>query len=438
MNTEILKDIENYYNEICKDYGVSCRLFGINRYTYLDEKDYFLVFGGNGVPEELNVKDLYMRQERTNIIFYTDYFIVRLDEDSDKLSIVGAAVSYCKTIEFLKKIYSEHGVQLPEKIRGDEIHGLKEYNNGRVNTMLSIDARADFQDGLTKFFKQERSRRKLMKKWSGFFRSDKFDRNSSRFKMLFDFLKRSRQIATIELLQETNSELNAVSICEHEYRKFKEKIKDLHPEIMYAISKKEVQNEGFDIKRNKNKPVHKIKRGPFGKCITYEAYCEEREKRFANEGYDAIIDLNPSYYVTRTLTFKKVDEPIIAGILNSISFAYAKSDSLKTVSIPGLDIVSFIDVPVSDMMNFVSLAKANKVAFYMDFYGKFGKPNFEKIRIVYSSSKENIMEGIVSRMINEKFDLSHIRTSIDNNPNSLKNNHPVHPEISNKTKNIQL
>jgi len=439
-------NLESYYNGVCKSYGVSCKVLTKNKYAFSNKQEHYLVFGVNGVPEELDVKDIYIRNERTNILFYPDYFVVKLDENTDKLSVVEAAVSYCKTVEFLKKIYAEHGLPLPSKIRGDEIHGLKEYNSGRNNPALSIDARADFERGIKKFFKQEKTRSKFLRKWRDFLRTDKFDRKASQLKMIVDFLKRDNQVTSLDLLHETNTDLNTTIINEHEFQRFKEEIKKLYPEVLYTVSDIEVQNEGFDVKRNKNKPIHKMKSGPFGKLVTYQAFCDECEKKFATEGYEAIKDLNPAYYETRKLTYKEIDEPFIASVLNSIRFSYAKSDSLQTVSIPGINVVSYIDVPVNDMMNFVSLAKANKVPFYLDHFGKFGTPNLEKIRVVYSSSKDNIMDGIVSRMINEKFELSHIPTSLDSKTPSLDKtiNQARHlqlntpPDFSNDNKNIEL
>lgn len=442
MNEEIMisekNKLEAYYNEVCKDYGVSCKVLSQNKYAFSDVKEQYLVFGVNGVPDDLDVKDIYIRNERSNALFYPDYFVVKLDEDSSLLELVEAAVSYCKTVEFLKKLYSEHNLPLPEKIRGDEIGGLKEFNSGRKNSALHPDARAKFEKGLKKFFKQEKSKSKYLQNWRNFSRTDKFDRKASRLKMFFDFSKRNSQITTLELLHETNDDLKTTVINEHEFVKLKEDMKRLYPDVLYAVSEPEVQNEGFDVKRNKNKPIHKIKSGPFGKLVTYEAFCEEREKKFATEGYDAIKELNPAYYVTRQLTYKEIDEPFVASILNTIRFAYAKSDSLQTVKIPDVDVVSFIDVPVEDMMNFVSLAKANKVPFYLDCFGKFGKANFETVRVVYSPAKDEMMKSIVSRMIDEKFKMSHISTSIDNLPSLDKKIDQAHHMQLNASVNKRL
>lgn len=430
-------ELEAYCNQVCKDYGVSCRVFLKSKYVFSDIKEQYLVFGINGVPEHLNVKDIYIRNERSNVLFYPDYHVVKLDENISVLGLVEAAVSYCKTVEFLKRLYAEHGLPLPKKIRGDEIGGLKEYNSARNNKSLSPEARAIANKGIKKFFKQEKTRNKYLQNWRDFSRTDKFDRKASRLKMFFDFSKRNSQITTLELLHETNDDLKTTIINEHEFLKFKEDMKRLYPDVLYAVSELEVQNEGFDKKAHKNRPIHKIKSGPFGKLVTYQAYCEERERRFAAEGYASISELNPVYYETRQLTYKEIDEPYVASILNSIRFKYAKSDCLQTVKIPDVDMISYIDVPVDDMMNFVSLAKANNVPFYLDCFGKFGMANFETVRVVYSPFKDEVMKSIVSRMIDEKFKLSHIATSIDNQATSLDKqiNQANHLQLNKALKN---
>lgn len=429
--------LESYCNEECKSYGVTCKVFDVSKYVFSEKKEQYMVFGIDGLPDELAIKDIYVRNERSNVLFYPDYLVVKLDENVSPLGLVEAAVSYCRTAKFLKDLYSEYGLPLPEKIRGDEIGGLKEYNSVRKNKALSPKARAIAQKGIKRFFKQEKSRNKYLKKWRDFIRTDKFDRKASRLKMFRDFTKRTSQITTLEVLHETNDDLKTTVINEHEFLKFKEDIARLYPDVLYAVSEVEVQNEGLDKKANGDLPVSKIKAGPFGKLVTYRAYCEEREKRFANEGYEAIKDLNPVYYETRQLIYKEIDEPFVASILNSIRFAYAKSDSLQEVKTPDIDIVSFIDVPVEDMMNFVSLTKANKVPFYLDCFGKFGKANFETVRVVYNPIKDETMKGIVSRMIDEKFKLSHITTSIDAQSVPLEKqiNQAQHLQLNSASKN---
>ena len=433
MNDEIVlakkSELELYYNDVCQDYGVSCKIISKNKYPFSKTKENFLVLGVNGVPADLNVKDIFIRNERTNALFYTDYFVVKIDDEASNLEVVQDAVSYCKTVEFLKKLFNEFQAPLPKVLRGSEIGALKEYNSGRNNKALSPEGRSDFHQGLKKYFKKEKSRNKFVQKWRAFVRSDKYDRKASQLKMFVDFLNRDKQFTTVDLLHETNDDLKTALINEHEYVRFKEIMQKNHPEILYHVSDIEVHNTGFDVKRNKKKPIQKIKSGPFGKLVTYEAFCKELESRFASEGYEAIKDLNPSYYETRQLTYKEIDEPYIASVLNSIRFDYAKSDSLETVRVPGIDIVSYLDVPVLDMMNFVSLAKANDVPFYLDFSGKFGTPNLEKVRVVYGAGDDDMMNGIVSRMINEKFELSHINTSLKAPPLDKKINQARHVSI---------
>lgn len=410
--------LEAYFNRVCNSYDVTCKVVTKNKYAFSDDKERYLVFGARDVPDDLNVKEVYIRNARSNTLFYTDYFVVKLDVNASMLGTVEAAVSFCKTVEFLKNLYDEFKAPLPYKIRGDEIGALKEYNQGRNNLALPHEARARFEKGLRKFFKQERTRSKFLKKWRDFYRSDKLDRKASMWKMIQDFRKRDEQITDLKLLHETNDDLKTTVINEHEFTRFREDMKRLYPDVLYSVSELEVQNEGLD-RRDKNRSVENVQCGPFGKLVTYEAYCAEREKRFATEGYEAIKELNPAYYETRQLTYKEIDEPYVASVLNSIRFAYAKSDGLHTVNAPGVDLVSFVDVPVSDMMNFVSLAKANKVPFYLDCFGKFGKPNFETIRVVYSPLKDEMMNQIVRRMVVEKVQFSHIKTGLDNHAPTL-------------------
>ena len=423
MNNEIVpinfENLETNYNRVCKPYGVSCKVVSKSKYVFSKEKDNYLVFSTKDIPMDLNVKDVYIRNERSNWLFYTDYFVVKLDENSSPLGLVEAAVSYCKTVEFLKKLFSEFKTPLPTVIREDEIGALKEYNRGRNNTSIPASARSKYNKGLKKFFKQERTRSKFLQKWRAFSRTDKYDRKASFWKMLRDFRKRKSQITEHRLLHETNDDLKTALINEHEFDKFKVDMQRLFPDVLYGVSEREVQNEGFDLKRNKRKPIDKIDSGPFGKLVTYAAYCEEREKKFATMGFDAISNLNPAYYETRQLTYKEIDEPFIASVLNTIRFAYAKSDNLHDVRNPELDIVSFVDVPVGDMMNFVSLTKSNHVPFYLDCFGKFGRANLETIRVVYNPADNVMMKSIVHRMIDEKFTLSHINTTLDSSSVSL-------------------
>ena len=410
--------LEAAYNEKCRSFGVSCKILAKSKYAFSDEQEKYIVFGVHGVPDDLNVKDIYIRNERSNSLFYTDYFVVKLDENTSFLSVVDSAVSYCKTVKFLKDLFAEHNAPLPLKIRGDEIGGLKEFNSGRNNEALAPEARAKFDRGLKKWFRQEKTRNKYLQKWRAFSRTDKFDRKATPWKMFHDFRKRNSQITELELLHETNDDLKTTVINEHEFVKFQEVMKRLYPDVLYAVSDVEVQNEGLSLS-DKNKPVQKIKPGAFGRLVSFQAYCEEVEAKFATEGYEAIKELQPVYFETRQLTYKEIDEPYVASVLNSIRFAYAKSDSLKDVDRHNLDMVSFIDVPVGDMMNFVSLAKANCVRFHLDYFGKFGKPNFETLRVIYSPEKDEMMKSIVKRMVSEKFQFSHIRTTLDQQGPSL-------------------
>lgn len=411
--------LESYCNQVCKDYGVACKVFTKNKYVFSDVKEKYLVLGVNGVPEHLRIKDIHVRNERTNQLFYPDYYVIKLDDDVSPLGLVEDAVKFCKTAEFLKKLYAEFGLPLPAKIRGDEIGTLKDYNSARNNPKASAKQRKTAQKALKRFFKREKTKSKFLKKWIDFSRTDLYNRKLEPWRNLRLFFQKNSQMTTVEQLHDTNDDLKTTIINEHEYVQFQKDMARLFPDVLYSASEIEVNNEGFDVRADKDKPISQIERGPFGKLVTYEAYCKEREKRFATEGYDAINDLNPAYYETRQLTYKEIDEPFVASVLNTIRFSFAKSDCLQAVKIPDIEMFSTIDVPVEDMMNFVSLAKANNVLFYLDCFGKFGKANLETLKIVYNPLQDDMMKSIVARMIDEKFKLSHIATSLDAQTMSL-------------------
>lgn len=409
-----LTHLQKVASEYCKQFNAFCKLFTIKRYHLTDEKEYYFVVSLRQIPEDLSVKQLYVRNNRSTVLFYTDYYIIKLSRDADILTLLNYAHSYCKTADFLKNIFKEFNTPLPKVICGDEITGLKEYNAGRINLNLPPEARATYEKALIKYFKQERTKSKYAQKWRAFSRTDKFDRKASTLKMFWDFYHRNSSIVSLNLLMENNDHLFTTTINEHEYKRFKKEIKLLDPNILYSISKIEVENGGF-IKMNKNKPIRKFKNGPFGRLVTYEAYCEAMEKKFVSEGYDALMDLNPAYYETRQLTYRAIDEPFVAQVLNRIRFAYAKSASLNKVQLPGTDLVCFIDMPTDNMMNFVSLAIANNVPYHIDFIGRFSCPNFEKLCIAYNPMDHNMMRGILDRMVTEKYEFDKIETSLTNN-----------------------
>lgn len=402
------RKLEVQFRPVCNTYGVRCKAITQSTGIYSSEKEQYLVLSLDSIPDDINARELYIRQERSNALLYTDYFVIRIDDDAYRLGLIDQIINYCQAIEFLQKLYAEYHTPLPQIIGGDEIHGLKDYYLNKGNRLLRPEDRADYAEGLKKFFEQERSKSKYRKKWIDFSRSDKFDRHAGTFKMIGDFFKRKSQITTINVLQDSCDTLKSAIINEHEFEKFKKELQRLHPEVLYAVTDVEVQNEGFDVRHNKRKPVSKIQPGPYGKLVTYRAYCEEREKGFATEGFKAIEGLTPAYYESRTLTFKHIDESIIASVLNPIRFAYTKSDSLSTIAQSEQEKLPYEDIPLNDVMYFVASAKALGIPFHFDFDGKFGPAKLDRLRAVYRPRDKDQVEALLHRMANEKSQSSHI------------------------------
>lgn len=411
VDVKRIEDLKQYVADLCSSYRVNCRIFSRRKTYGMPELEYYIVFSIHSISDDLKFKQLYIRNQRSEWLFYTDYHIVKFTEHDDFLSLLNSAHSYCKTVDFLRNIFKEYKTPLPKVIHGTEITGLKEYNLGKLNGNLPENARATYDRGLEKFFKQERTRSKYLQKWRAFSRTDKYDRKASTVKMFWDFYHRDEQFVSLDLLRESNSHLKTIVINEHEFKKFKKELPQRDSGVLCSVTKVEIENGGF-AKRNRRKPVGKMKSGPFGRLVTYEDYCKVVEQKFVSEGYDAIMDLAPTLYETRQLTYKEIDEPIIASILNAIRFAYAKSSILNKVVLPGTDLVYIIDIPVDLMMNFVSLATANKIEYHIDFIGRFSTPNFEKLCIAYNPMHYDMMCSISERLIEEKFEYDKISTNL--------------------------
>ena len=423
MNNEIMtaeyRQLEDYYNNACSPYEVNCKILSEQKNSFSNQNEQYLVLSIYDTFNNISAKELFVRNERSEELFYTDYFVIKLNDDIGLLEMVDDATAYCKTVKFLKDLYNEFDANLPLRIRGDEIGGLKDFNSGRKNQSLSPKVRKKYQKGLKKFFRQEKTKSKYHQKWRTFMRSDKYDKTASFFEMFKQFHNRQTQVVDISLLQRTHSDLNTTLINEHEFVKFKELLQHLYPDVIYSVSNITEKNEGFDLKYL-NRPIDEIPETAYGKCVSYEMYCNEVLRRFASDGYSAVQNLHPSYYETRQLTYREIDEPFIAHALNSVRFAYAKSATLESVKNTHADLVSYVDVPVSDMMNFVSLIRANGIPVHFDFEGRFNVANFEIVRAIYNPENDAKMHDILKRMVVEKMEMSHISTSIDKKSPSLE------------------
>ena len=131
-----------------------------------------------------------------------------------------------------------------------------------------------------------------------------------------------------------------------------------------------------------------------------------RKDRFAEEGFAALADLRPAYWEFRDVYYKAADEDLVAGVYNRIALSYAKCNPLMDLKERGE--LRLTKIPASDFMNFVSLAKANKLRFYIDNDGDFALPSLDHINVIYNAHQEEKLQGITERMVHDKVEYSHM------------------------------
>jgi len=56
----------------------------------------------------------------------------------------------------------------------------------------------------------------------------------------------------------------------------------------------------------------------------------------------------------------------------------------------------------------VSLAKTNKLRFYIDHFGDFAVPSLDNIHVIYSQHQSEKLYGVLTRMLSDKIEFSHV------------------------------
>lgn len=397
--------------KICSEYG----LFG-NFFYYtpspIEESDrnrvYFIAgidpaLGGDVLPQGYFPEDLLRRQERCKKLFYPHTFVMDFTEENSRKFATEQLVDYCKKTEFLQNLYSLYGLEVPEKLRISEVHQLSEFYDILHSPHADYSVRKKCRKDLDWFFRREKAGG-LRKAWLDYFRSEKFPDDSGPIGRIGGFLTRQKQQTSIDQLMDSHEKLHKLCMQEHEYQYFVKYIRNLYPEVTYSSGAKEVINNGTGNPKH-TEPL-------LGKRISGEEYAALKRDRFAAEGWEGIANCKEAYFEFRDVYYKACDEPLIASVYNSITLAYAKCSPLEELTrLASQSPLCLADVSIGDFMNFVSLAKANHLRFYIDNTGQFAIPSLDKVRVIYNAHQKDLLESILNRMIEDKVSYSHLSTS---------------------------
>ena len=389
---------------ICSEYGMSGSIFYHNP-CILPESNrnrIYIVAGtdsalqGAELPRNLDPVSVIRRAERNNKLFYPKLWAFDLSANNNQMKATEELVEYLKKAEFLQMLYSQYGMELPEKIRVSEVSQLIDFYE--TSTCFKFDQRTrdKAKKDLDWFFRREKSTG-FRRRWLDYFRSEHFPDDKGAVAKILGYFRKDKQKTSIRQLMEVNEDVHKLQMQEHEYKLFTRFLRSVYPDIVYAASEKEIVNHGGV---GNPKETHEA----LGRRITGEEYAVIRKERFAEEGWSALEDLKMAYWEFRDVYFKACDEPLVAAAYNSITLQYAKCDALSDLHEP----LHMIDVPVTDFMNFVSLAKANCLRFYIDNVGDYAVPSLENVHVLYSEHQTDKLRGILERMMDDKVEFSHV------------------------------
>lgn len=389
---------------ICAEYGLygSVIYHAPSSIPESDRNRIYIIAGnnpdldGDSAPKWVYPEDIIRRSERNSKLFYPGIWAFDLSANGNEMKATEELVEYLKKAEFVRAIYAEHGMDPPEKIRLSEVNQLIDSREMRDNVLLDKRTREKCRKDLEWFFRRERSKG-LRRKWLDYFRSEKFPDDRGPISKLVGYLRRNKQRTNIRQLMEVNEEIHKLQMQEHEYKLFSKFLSKIYPDVIYATSEKDIVNHGGVGNPKETQEA-------IGRRVTGEEFAVIRKDHFAEEGWQALEGLKPAYWEFRDVYYKSCDEPLVAAAYNSITLQYAKCDALGDL----MDPVKMIDVPVTDFMNFVSLAKTNKLRFYIDNAGDFAVPSLETVHVIYSEHQSEKLQGILNRMMNDKVEFSHV------------------------------
>lgn len=346
--------------------------------------------------------DKLLRQlERNEDLFYPGFYVYDLSQAKDPIQPLQDLVAYCKKAEVLYKLYGDYGLTPPERLRCSEVNQLIHYTEALYNNLSGKAVQKKARKDLDWFFKREKSKG-LRKKWLEYFRSSRFPIDKGPIARITGFFQRGSNRLSVKQMMDGSNEMRKIEMQEFEFKLFEKFIKDCYPDVHYSVGEKTIVDHG--LSRRPNNEFEEIFRR-----VTAEEYAVIRKEKFATEGWEALAGLTPAYWEIRDVYYKAADEPLVAAAYNSIVLQYAKCNDLSSLQSRGE--LCLQKVPASDFMNFVSLAKANNLRFYIDNLGDFAVPSFETINVLYNKRQEETLLDIVTRMIEDNAEYSHVLSS---------------------------
>lgn len=388
----ICKQYDLYGNLLCyspsREAGTLCARFYIVAGLSKELED-------DTPPKWLRPEEIVRNLQENEKLFHTNIWAYDMTGESNDVQAIECLVDYLAKTEFIRLIYSQYNTPLPKVLRHSEITQLYDFWKWSMNVDMHGKALKKAQDDLVWFFKREKSKG-FRKHWLDYFRSEKFPDDGGPFAKIRGYLNRNSQILPIGRLFDVNSNVKKLEMQEHEYKLFVKRLKMFYPFVTFAAGKVAVVDHGGIGNQAETYSV-------LGKRVTAEEYARIRKELFASEGWSALADLKPTRWEFRDVYYKACDEPLIFAAYYSVTLDYAKCNSLSDM----LGERSMTYVPSMDFMNFVTLAKANGVKFYIDTLCEYAPASPDFIPVLYCTHQLEKLYGIFTRLTTDKITASH-------------------------------
>lgn len=403
----VLEDNSKEIREICSRYGLYGGVFYYKPSPFEDSdlNKFYIVAGSDPrlcnrqLPESINPAEIIRRNKRNKGIFYPDIWAMELNRDnSDLFLIMQGLMEFCKGAEAVQLLYEQYDTPVPKKLRLNELNMLISINDKLHDPYLSEGTRAQYQKDLKTFFQKEKNNGKQASEWLDYYRSERFPSDGGMVSKGLGFFKRNEQTVDLNTLTRMNGNIKMLEMQDHEYQVFKAFMQGCYPYVTYAVD--DVAIVDHKLRNFPNDPPGTPK------YITSEEFDAIKEQQFAKRSFEALSDFQVTQWKFRNVHYKAVDEPIIAAVMNDIRTRYAKCNLLSDVKKGGGDL-RHIAVPQDNFANFVSLAKANGLKFYLDNRGSYFEPSFSEFHVIYNNHQEELVEQIRNRMLYEKVEKSH-------------------------------
>lgn len=404
---------------LCQQYGVYGQIVPHRPYPASEQIEQYVYLGLEPLPPNADITQIAARPERNTNVFFPKQFAFKLEDpsensDANLMLKVQQAVDYCTRAEFVKNIYFEYGTPVPERIFCKDLMRLIELSKTLNTENLDLDGKLIYFRSLSRFFKRERTKNPLRKRWIEYKRSDYFRFDCKNiFLHLKALLSKNRNVP-LSTLQENCLSLSNAVLPAHVVKAFTKYMDTHYPDIRYAIGPKCVTDYGILSEKQKSVFANNGMVNPYGDTVTYEKYCRIIDERFQKEGYDAIKTLNPSRWEMHNLTYSSADEPYIAKAFYNTMYQYAKKDSFQYIkeraSYRGED--RAVSIPTDELLNFISLANSNGLHYFFDNYGYYGVPNLDTVYMAYNADDQALVDGILARLVEDRVNNSHLATRL--------------------------